>query len=1445
MSVTATSLSDTLPSSVPKLEMTGTNWAIFEIRFRDAIEAKGFWGHFDGQTKRPVSGTPAVMGTDGKVITPAIGLTPEEFSTEMTQWEKDERSAKSLLNQKIPDSTLMRIRSKTTVEERWNAIQKEYTEKGAYAQTELRQKFLESKCMDKGNVREFLDSLRVKREELAAVGVDIEEKDYRSTILSSLPIALANFASAQLAAARMYSTSKTLDPDVLISLIGEEYDRQKMQRSRRHGGKSKEEDKDEAMAVNPSSSNSKGGKGGAKKPRGECWNCGEKGHYKNKCPKPPKNNKEKEDSPKKEKASGSANAAAERNSDSESEGAWAAMELDDEMEIDSEAGSFSSDDDEWFSETEEVSEHEDKVLSDLLEEPMEVFVITEPPKSGHAEMRAELYDSGCTQHISPYREDFSIFTEIPPKAFHAANKQSFSATGKGEMIIDVPNGAEISQLALNEVLYSSEVGYTLISIGKLDDMGFSITFSGGKCSIQGPDGELIGEVPKSSKGLYKVQHERGGEAKVAEEILTLDSLHRRLGHISPKTAQKLIVNGFITGLHLEPSPNADFFCESCVYAKATRKSIPKAREGERAKEFGGEIHSDVWGPAPVESKGGKRYYITFTDDKTRFTNLYLLAKKSDAFESYKTYEAWCSTQLDARIKVLHSDRGGEYLGKEFILHLNSKGTKQKLTVHDTPQQNGVAERRNRTIVERIRALLHSSGLPKSLWGEAARHVVWLMNRTFTKAVDDMTPYEAAFLKKPNLGKVREWGEKVWVRTEGGDKLGRRVREGRWLGLDERSKGVRIYWPDTKSVSVERNVYTDNTLTSVSRIEGENIEGFVEANPDSPASTQKSKLDFSAQSLPTPSPVSNDQTPHNLDPASENPPSDPAERPKRVRKPTQKVKDIMEGVAVSSYVPNAQTRLAPGVQPPTKSPQENERAPEKPGTVLEGEGQPDWMLFAEEYALAAETSETEALEPRNLAEAKSRPDWSLWEKAIDDELLVLKAAGTWELVDAPDGVNIVGSKWVFRAKKDAAGNVVRYKARLVAQGFSQVPGVDYFDTFAPVARLSSIRAILAIAAAEDYEIHQIDIKGAYLNGILTSDEVIFMKQPPGYATESPEKVCKLRKTLYGLKQSGRRWYQKLVEIMVTHLKFTRCDVDHAVFFKRQESKLMIVMVHVDDCTLVASALPLIHGFKTNIAKHVEITDLGELHWILGIEIRRVRENRQIFLSQRSYIESTLRRYGFDDLKPVSMPMETNIRLTSAQSPTTTEEFARMRNIPYHEAVGSLMYASLGTRPDITYAVQTVSRFSTKPGIAHWEAVKRIFRYLKGTKDLWLSYGGKKRELIGYADADGNMAEDRHAISGYAFLLHGGAVSWSAKRQEIISLSTTESEYVAATYAAKEALWLRSLLSQTFDTNLEITTLFSDNQSAIALTQDHQYHARTKHIDIRFHFIRWIVENGPYN
>jgi hypothetical protein len=613
--------------------------------------------------------------------------------------------------------------------------------------------------------------------------------------------------------------------------------------------------------------------------------------------------------------------------------------------------------------------------------------------------------------------------------------------------------------------------------------------------------------------------------------VSLDQLHQRLGHISPDVARRLVSNKLVSGVRVAEMSSGDpFFCESCVYAKATRKPVPKQREGDRATEFSGEIHSDLWGLAPVESKGRKHYYITYTDDKTRLTNIYFLAKKSGAFDSYKDYEAWVDTQLDAKIKCLHSDKGGEYEGREFVMYLRSRGTAQKRTVHDTPQQNGVAERRNCVIVEWIHALLHASGLPRFLWAEAARHVVWLMNRTSTKAVEGQTPYEAAFGKKPDLRDVREWGEKVWVRVEGGDKLGGRVKEGRWMGLDDRSKGVRVYWPDKKTVSVERNVYYDPTGTSASRLEGEDWE-FIETKADqrpgqvqgviNPAATNPG----SSTSLAAPH-TAPAQTPES-DAADSEASSDQApalRRSSRTRKPGRVLRDILEGRAVTGERRRgARTPKIPEPAPvddflePEGAPPENADAPD-------GEGDTQFTLpaadFVQEYAMVAEISEAEALEPRNLKEAKARPDWPLWEKAIEEELKVLKESETWELVVPPDGANIIGSKWVFRAKKDAAGNVVRYKARLVAQGFSQVPGIDYFDTFAPVACLASIRAILAYAAALDLEIHQIDIKGAYLNGLLTKKEVIYMRQPPGYHTDR-NLVCRLLKALYGLKQSGLR------------------------------------------------------------------------------------------------------------------------------------------------------------------------------------------------------------------------------------------------------------------------------------------------------------------------------------
>ena len=356
----------------------------------------------------------------------------------------------------------------------------------------------------------------------------------------------------------------------------------------------------------------------------------------------------------------------------------------------------------------------------------------------------ELYDSGSTQHISQYKDKFTSLTDIPPKSFSAANKQSFDATAVGDLVIDVPNGYDMTKLTLTEVLFSPAVGYTLVSIGRLDQLGYSVTFADRTCTIRSPDDDVIGRMPKSQAGLYCVIHTGENDSVNVVETITVMELHRRMGHISLNVARRLTENGLMSGLKFDLSKDKPTFCEACVYAKATRKPVAKECAGEHAEEFAAEVHTDVWGPAPIQTLGGRRYYITFTDDKTRLTYLHLLCQKSEAFTAYQQFEAWCHTQHGVAVKALHSDCGREYLGKEFIMYLKAAGTKQKLTIHDTPQHNGVAECLNRTLLEKVRAMLHESSLPRALWGEAVRHAVWLKNWTLTKALEGGMPLKAAY-----------------------------------------------------------------------------------------------------------------------------------------------------------------------------------------------------------------------------------------------------------------------------------------------------------------------------------------------------------------------------------------------------------------------------------------------------------------------------------------------------------------------------------------------------------------------------------------------------------------------------------------------------------------------------------------------------------------------------
>jgi hypothetical protein len=494
------------------------------------------------------------------------------------------------------------------------------------------------------------------------------------------------------------------------------------------------------------------------------------------------------------------------------------------------------------------------------------------------------------------------------------------------------------------------------------------------------------------------------------------------------------------------------------------------------------------------------------------------------------------------------------------------------------------------------------------------------------------------------------------------------------------------------------------------------------------------------------------------------------------------------------------------------------------------------------APSSEQANLATSEPQTYQQAVTSPEREQWLEAINAEMKALADNQTWELVERPTDRKLVSCKWVFKVKHNADGSVERYKARLVARGFTQTEGVDYTETYAPVVKMTSIRVLLSIVAIHDLELHQMDVKTAFLNGVLEED--IYMQQPEGFIETGKEQlVCKLKRTLYGLKQSPRVWYQT-IDKFFAETGFKRVEGDYGLYVIWNEDVKCIIALYVDDLLLACNSVLYMDKLKLALHNEYEMKDLGEAKFVLGIKIERDRPRRVIYLHQQQYIENVLERFNMNECKPVTTPMEVSVRLTKSLAPVTDKEKQEMSAVPYQSAVGSLMYAMTCTRPDIAFAVSTVSRFCSNYNTAHWTAVKRIMRYLKGTAHYRLQLGGGAAVLLsGYCDADwaGDL-DERKSTTGYAFYIGVGLVSWNSKRQTTVALSTAEAEYMSATQAVKEALWLKQLLTEIGFTQSHPILIHSDNQGCIALTKNPAYHSRTKHIDIRHHFIRDSVEVG---
>ena len=490
-----------------------------------------------------------------------------------------------------------------------------------------------------------------------------------------------------------------------------------------------------------------------------------------------------------------------------------------------------------------------------------------------------------------------------------------------------------------------------------------------------------------------------------------------------------------------------------------------------------------------------------------------------------------------------------------------------------------------------------------------------------------------------------------------------------------------------------------------------------------------------------------------------------------------------------------------------------------------------VRFMHEWAMAARGAHVS--EPDNAREALKSTEW---QQAMEEEYRALEKNGTWELVQRPGQRSVVSGKWCFRAKTDAAGKITRYKARYVARGFTQRPGIDFDETTSPVVSLTSLRTVLAVATSLDMEIKQLDVDSAFLYGTL--EEEIYLEQPAGFEKSGPngeQLVCRLRKAIYGLKQAGRVWW----ELIDAHLRasgFHNAAGDPCVYRRRHNGQMTFLAIYVDDMVVASQSAQAISDLEHDLRKRFAMKPIGDVSFVLGVRIERDRDAKSMTLSQSTYAKTVLERFGMMDCRPVHTP--------AAAGTTLDVNEVGAVEYPYSQAVGSLMYLAMATRPDLAQAVGMTSRFASNPSAEHVKAVKHILRYLRGTVDLGIRFGGSRdTSLTGYVDADfAGCSASRRSTTGIIFLTAGGPVSWASRRQDCVALSTTEAEYIALCVASQEAVWLRGLLQDLGQAQTEPTIIKEDNQSTIALATNGRTSRRSKHIEVRFHFTRSKIEDG---
>ena len=1010
-------------------------------------------------------------------------------------------------------------------------------------------------------------------------------------------------------------------------------------------------------------------------------------------------------------------------------------------------------------------------------------------------------DSGCTRHMTPLKSEFTSYVEfVKPIPVTLADKSQIYGYGIGNVMIKLFDGSTFVPVEIKNVMYVPKLHRKLLSISDITDRGSTVTFAGRSSTVTFKGKTFLFGQRHGKLWLLYCEDEECF-ANFVGEVQTNTSpkelWHQRYAHLSSTYLNMLQSRSMVDGLSFTHD-NESSICEGCIYGKQHRWPFPKASKRITTSPLE-LIHSDVCGPISIPTIGGSRYFVTFIDNFSRYTVAYMMKRKDEAIDKFKEYVAMAETKFNRKVVTVRTDNGGEYCSNDFDEFLRKRGTQEERTIPYTSQQNGLAERMNRTLMDKVRAMLYHSNLPLRFWGEALSTAVYLTNRSPTSTLNE-TPYERwNGGSKPDVSNLRVWGCNAYMHVpdQKRKKLDRKSTKCIFVGYPEGKKGYKLFELSTGKMRSSRDVIFVENAFDQSVDKG-----------DEPTELLPSSFfeNFGDEEDDEDDRVTNER--------------DDAERNEDIGNDNQDNRNDDRNDDDSGEDVQAQPEEA-------TRPRRNTRAPDFYGDVVSHRfGQ--W----EEQVNAAICDD-----PTSYREAMASPNSQNWKSATDAEMDSLIKNGTWELTDLPAGKSVIGSKWVFKTKINPDGTFSKFKSRLVAQGFSQRQGIDYNEVFAPVVKHESLRTFFAIANQYDLEVHQMDVNSAYLNGDI--DAEVYMKQPEGYVDPNhPNKVCKLRKGLYGLKQGARCWNKKIDKFLKSE-GFVASDADPCIYVKRKKGKICILALYVDDTVIATNCKRMLADIKGKLCGQFHMEDLGEVKYILGMMVKRDREAGTLTIDQRCYLEGVLQRFGMENCNPVSTPLEPGRQLRKA-----TEDDEEVDTHRYQEIVGCLIYASITTRPDISHAVNVLSQHMAKPNKEHLSAAKRVLRYLRGTTDVGIIFRKSDNfELVGYSDADwAGDVDSRKSTSGYVFLLGGNIISWASKKQPVVALSTTEAEYIALCLATQEAIWLRRLCASVGQAQTKPTKILEDNQGTISMSRNPRNNSRTKHIDIKYHFVREAVEKN---